>query len=98
MDPIEAAIAYKKTLLKMALDLVIDGAEDTIELGTNCYINDVSGVIKEMGGKELEDKFDSNGWQWDFWAYYEVNGKEYCLSGSGYYGNLKFSLSEKEDD
>lgn len=56
--------------------------------------------IQGMKRKELDDPrygikgFDTNGWQWDWWQKFAHNGKEYTLSGSGYYGGHAFHLSD----
>lgn len=42
--------------------------------------------------------FDSNGWQWDFWKYVRVNGKQYVISGCGWYGGLTFKLDPDFDE
>lgn len=41
------------------------------------------------------DGFDTNGWQWDWWQHFEHGGKEYVLSGSGYYGGHAFHLADE---
>lgn len=38
--------------------------------------------------------FDTNGWQWDWWQHFRHEGKEYTLSGSGYYGGHAFNISD----
>ena len=40
---------------------------------------------------------DTNGWQWDFWIRLSYNGKQYTISGDGYYqSSITFSLNENE--
>lgn len=94
----KAAEEYKMAILKMALEVVINEDEDNIELGTGCYIADVTKIMKSLGAEDLKDKFETNGWQWDFWQYYELNGQQYMLSGSGYYGDLKFSKYDGSEE
>ena len=56
--------------------------------------------IRGMERKELEDSrygiagFDTNGWEWDWWQHFTYGGKEYTLSGSGYYGGHSFCVSD----
>jgi hypothetical protein len=40
------------------------------------------------------DGFETNGWQWDWWQNFTFQGKNYTLSGSGYYGGHGFNLSD----
>jgi hypothetical protein len=62
----------------------------------------VNGILSIPGvtRKKFEDArygidgFDTNGWQWDWWQHFTHNGKEYTLSGSGYYGGHSFQLSD----
>lgn len=61
------------------------------------YINDVDAIVKDLGGVKLDDRFDSNGWQWDFWQYYKIGHHIYILSGSGYYGGYTFGLNEDDE-
>lgn len=51
-------------------------------------------AILEIDGVTLIDR-DTNGWQWDYWQYYEFNGKTFTLSGSGYYGGHAFREKEQ---
>lgn len=41
------------------------------------------------------DGFDTNGWQWDWWQSFSYEGKDYTLSGSGYYGGHSFGLADE---
>lgn len=51
--------------------------------------------ITAAGFEVDDDSFDTNGWQWDWWIKMEKNGSRYTLSGSGWYGGLKFYVSEE---
>ena len=44
------------------------------------------------------DKFDTNGWDYDYWQPCVINGHPYTLSGSGYYGGFSVSHATPEDD
>lgn len=58
-------------------------------------------TIEGIERKKLEDArygidgFDTNGWQWDWWQHFSYWGKEYVLSGSGYYGGHAFFLKDE---
>lgn len=58
-------------------------------------------AIPGMERKDLGDDarygiegFDTNGWQWNWWQHFRHDGKEYTLSGSGYYGGHAFHVSD----
>lgn len=53
----------------------------------------IPGVAK-IATDESREGFDTNGWQWDWWQYVTYNGKNYTLSGSGYYGGHSFFVSD----
>lgn len=41
-------------------------------------------LINEFGYKEDDDKFDTNGWQMDFWIYLnKPNHVSLCITGTG---------------
>jgi hypothetical protein len=40
------------------------------------------------------DSFETNGWEWDWWYDAGLNGEEYYLSGSGYYGTGSIQIKE----
>lgn len=56
--------------------------------------------IEGMSKKKDDDSsngegFETNGWQYDWWQKFVCNGKNYTLSGSGYYGGHSFHLSDE---
>lgn len=51
-------------------------------------------TIKGMAWQGGVSHFESNGWQYDWLDHFTHGGKEYTLSGSGYYGGHKFYVSE----
>jgi hypothetical protein len=53
----------------------------------------IKGMAKNITG-EGRKGFDTNGWQWDWWQQFTYEGKDYTLSGSGYYGGHSFHLSD----
>ena len=69
--------------MKGAIDLVVDGEVNDVELWF-CRPNQAKIYIESIGGEDLGD-MDTNGWSWDFHEHYEINGQRYCLSGDGYY-------------
>ncbi len=64
--------------MKDSIQIVLDGKEKSISI-VGVYPNDVKSFIEETGGKEDEDSFEPNGWQWDFWMYFTINSKQYVL-------------------
>jgi len=49
-------------------------------------------------GGELDDDYDTNGWELDYWQKGTYKGRRYMLSGSGWYGLAKIELITEEDD
>jgi len=69
---------------------VLEGKEESERL-IGVFPLDVRNYIEELGGEEDSDRFETNGWQWDFWQYFKYKGNTYCFGGSGYYGGGTFS-------
>jgi hypothetical protein len=70
----------------------------------HCPVEAIVNAILSIPGvqrKPLEDPqygidgFETNGWQWDWWQHFSHGGKNYTLSGSGYYGGHAFNLSDE---
>ena len=56
-------------------------------------INNIKNFLGELGYDTQTSSDDTNGWQVDFWYYFNKPGEEeLCLSGSLWYG--KFNLSK----
>lgn len=55
----------------------------------------IPGIQKSETETNNSEGFDTNGWQYDWWQHFTHNGKEYTLSGSGYYGGHSFNLSDE---
>lgn len=58
-------------------------------------------LVDEMGAEAIDGPWDgyhieTNGWQWDYWIFWEYKDKKYILSGSGYYPGTTFE--EYKDD
>jgi hypothetical protein len=55
--------------------------------GTSLNPSTLKYLLESLGWNE--DDWDTNGWEWDFWAYYSKSGcKRICMSGCG----MTFSL------
>lgn len=56
-------------------------------------------LIEEMGLEQLGDPMDVNGWQCDYWLYFESEdeSKQFRLSGSMYYGTASLTLCGAEE-
>lgn len=58
------------------------------------YAGDIAKYLEEKYGLRHHE-MDTNGWDYDFWITYIINEEKYVISGSGYYGNLKFYKDEE---
>lgn len=59
-------------------------------------ITKIKGVEKKESEDDCgQDGFDTNGWQYDWWQRFSYKGKDYTLSGSGYYGGHSFGPSDE---
>lgn len=73
--------------------------DDSIHYPVEPLVNTIL-TIPGMERRAIEDGrygiegFDTNGWQWDWWQHFAHDGKEYVLSGSGYYGGHSFDLAD----
>ncbi|QUH22214.1 hypothetical protein [Alkaliphilus sp. B6464] len=86
-----------KTDLKEKVLEVLNGHADVLEVDS-LHPSVVINFLEELGVEiDLGDDMDTNGWQWDYWIKFKYNDKKYCLSGSGYYGNLKIKEDTDED-
>lgn len=54
----------------------------------------INGAAKKETEEGNGEGFDTNGWQYDWWQSFTHGGKEYTLSGSGYYGGHAFHVSD----
>lgn len=54
----------------------------------------IGGMAKNTTEEGNREGFSTNGWQYDWWQEFTHNGKEYTLSGSGYYGGHSFHVSD----
>ena len=52
-------------------------------------VNDYVNAFQELG--TYDEDWETNGWEVDFWIYFEVNGTKYRFSGSWYYGGYTIS-------
>jgi hypothetical protein len=59
----------------------------------------VTSIMESLGWKQVQeedrDKFDTNGWQYDWWMPFEKDGRSFTASGSGYYGGFGFHKTEE---
>lgn len=78
-----------KKELKEKLLKVINENVKSIELPFT-PINEITEILKSL--KINHDYGDTNGWQVDFWHYYD--DEKYVLSGSLQYGDMKFSIND----
>lgn len=90
-------LSFEKTkqLIIPALEQLFNGEIDSIESN---YLNPrfLINCIEELIG-EIDTDFDCNGWEYDYWIYFEYEGQKYCISGTGYNGRLTLSREEDEE-
>lgn len=82
--------------MRIGIKEVIDGKSKKFASSLIC-MSDVKSCVESFGGEEHGD-FDTNGWQWDAWQNFKVNGKLYNAFAEGYYGGVTFSLNEDEEE
>jgi len=79
--------------MEITIDMIINGELEESEFEF-LYAGDIAKYLLEK--YELHHhEMDTNGWDYDFWIYYIINEQSYMISGSGYYGNLKFMKCEE---
>ncbi len=71
---------------KIGVQQVINGKIP--EYSTLLAMGDIEEYMKSIGTET--DEMTTNGWEWDWWNPYTIDGQEYNLSGSGYYGGTTF--------
>lgn len=98
-------IAFKS----IVMDFVNDDTETSLDIDTNGSVEpliEYANVLHEIGFNTLSggslnlensggNKFDTNGWQVDFWWTIHREDKKFMIAGSLFYGKYKLT---KEDD
>ena len=80
--------------VKENIEKVLNGSLDRWSSAeTHIPVRDLVEMTKKIEGVE-EGDFETNGWQWDWWACFSYKEKSYTMSGSGYYGGLSFTLDQ----
>lgn len=80
---------------KQIIQIIQNACEELETSERNCvkvpYIvmADYVEVFEELGG--WDDCFDTNSGSCDFWIYFFINERKYCLSGSWFYGEYTIS-------
>lgn len=65
----------------------------TLRLESSCP-SELIDILDAHGWVAVEDSFDTNGWQYDWWQQVVSFGKTMTLSGSGYYGGAEITKDE----
>lgn len=73
---------------------VVEGRVSSVSLDYPISIAVISEYLKQVHNLNDLDNLQSNGWNWDYWTYYEGELGKFCLSGSGYYAKQNFSKYE----
>lgn len=87
---------HVKASIKAQVLLLLTGIVKKVNF-ERAYYAEVKEVLKELNFED-KDNFESNGWQWDFWADWKKYDNDYCVAGSGYYGNLTMYIKEKQEN
>jgi hypothetical protein len=82
--------------LKEALDDIISGKVKFDVFARKLTPNDINKLLIENGFIHID--LDSNGWQHDFWDYYELDGIKLTHSGSWYYGQSILARDDAAND
>ena len=88
--------AFLDQHMKDKVDAVINGVsrQENILGGS---ISSIVNYLESLGGS-YDKEFETNGWQWDYWVECYYKGTVYQISGSGYYGNCRFTRIREEED
>lgn len=93
----EAELESLLTNIRRVLETGKPWEDETLHHPSGAIIDAIL-TIKGMAKKETEEGngegFDTNGWQYDWWQHFTHGGKEYTLSGSGFYGGHAFHISD----
>lgn len=61
----------------------------------HCPTGAIIKAVSAIEGVREEERFETNGWEWDWWQTFSHEGRNYTLSGSGYYGGHSFGLADE---
>lgn len=85
----------QKEKLVASIQNVLDTGEPWEDEQTHFPAESIIRAVSNIPGVRKKDTgLDTNGWQWDWWQEFTYKGKDYTLSGSGYYGGHAFELSD----
>lgn len=77
------------------IKLVLETGKDWDGKATHFPAGAMIDAVSEYPGiDKIEDSFETNGWDWDWFQDFEYNGQRYTLCGSGYYGGHSFSRND----
>ena len=80
----------EKELLEQ-ISKVVEGEIPSFEMDYPISIDTITEYLKEKHQLEDTDEFESNGWQWDYWMYYQGEQGRFVLGGVGWYATQSFS-------
>lgn len=86
--------------IKRVLETGNPWEDDSFHYPVMLLVDWILSSIPGLKPKALKDPqygiegFETNGWEWDWVQHFTYQGKEYVLSGSGYYGGLAFNLKD----
>lgn len=74
---------------KELIDDVIYGNKESVDLKGKITLDLFDKHMMEK--YNIETELDTNGWQFDFWNEFSLNGIKFMLHGSLYYGDYAFT-------
>lgn len=70
----------------------LNGGLDSISIPM-MPVGEVANILSENGW-EMQEDWETNGWDHDFWIYFEKDDKKIMFFGSWYYGNYKLQIEK----
>lgn len=81
--------------MKEKIEAFLNGTDAEIAFDSACPDNMLNAL--ETLGCILEDDYDTNGWQWDWWQSFTYKDAKFVAEGSGYYGTGKITRGGKDE-
>lgn len=79
--------------IKDKIRKLFNGVIESVQIDCLCPSKTID-ILEDLGA-DVSEELDINGWQYDYWVYFTYESKKYCLSGSGYHGNVKIEEAEE---
>ena len=95
---------FEKELTPLILDFGIEmqrvmaGMQEKTSTVTFMSLASTKKLLEDQGYPIINDDFESNGYQWDFWYELEISCGKFLIDGCGYHGTLTFRRFVDEVD